>query len=856
MLHPNPETIGADNLTFDAAHRYAVTENDFSPRGDLRTLPWLAVQGADGQRTVGLDEFFKNAHSWTALVHDGFEKAALIRFLTGVAALLAREEGLTRRNADAISKSGFKPETVDAVLGRYADRLYLVHPDTPFFQDARLSDIAQAVFTSQLKTSRNASYLDVTKHASQLIPAVQGDSAKAWWGLPGSEFVPTELTDAEAARALIVYHYYGAQSNNALGPFSSTAGTIGTRPMAATTPDNQMFWTGETVIRTLLANLTGSWISDGTLPTWAGRDFRARDQRPASGTLEEATSSGLSALLVSRDSEGFARVFMAGALPNDITTYLDGAAAETNIAREIYDAMVADGKEPEKAVKAVQALRAIIATWEEKTKGYVIYRRDSAVETAIKAGRGLDEGELAAIEEAAKADILAALQARNSKFSIGAKKSDTLGSGSKEKPLHAAAEHAEYFEHLRSVTRQTYEYREANRRRRDGVVKAARSGDTRRIYTVDKKGVTHQFTKFAPAQTQYRNLLAWFEGELEFSYGNTLGILLNSPGGEAGLTLSVFSVTGKSTTGNTDAAPNVAWLDFGDIDVLADDTEASITKAMRSLTKTVEENITATAENMGRLLYPNRGTSRLTPAARDFADRVLDRFYADADASIRQRIAATLDHVPSADDTKALVAQWRGIRNRAVLAEVARYTGATELIKITKALQSAGITPMAGDPMKTLSEEQTSLIGQTIARKDDGAYISALRNSADKSTEHLAYRYTASSKLTTGGVRAIGLLARHRRLRHNSDTSLGQALGRLDRSTKSSSQNTDSALAIRIQSLPATSNVEEAARVIDGLLARLEAGNASVSWFSVVDTLNRWGNPRVRQGVIFDFYRN
>ena len=137
-----------------------------SPMGNIRQLAWVPIIDGSGRRLVGLDELFTHAHLIERIdVRAPIEKAGVLRFLTTVTALIARAQGIMPQTAEGVARDGFDPAAVTSVLDSIDDRLWLIHPSTPFMQEGRFRTA-----TSSVKT------------AASIRSTSPGDSSKAWWG--------------------------------------------------------------------------------------------------------------------------------------------------------------------------------------------------------------------------------------------------------------------------------------------------------------------------------------------------------------------------------------------------------------------------------------------------------------------------------------------------------------------------------------------------------------------------------------------------------------------------------------------------------------------------------------------------
>ena len=294
--------------------------------GSIRHLEWLPVIDSSGRRLVGLDEFFARAHLIERIdVRAPIERAGVLRFLTTVTALIAREQGLSRLNAEALTTDGFDPDAVSRALDAVDNRLWLIHESTPFMQEGRFSAV-----TSPAKT------------AASIRSTSPGDSTKAWWGRPGDGFATGHLALDEAPAALMGFWFYSVNGNGAAmldGVPVAMQGSAAGKVIAAGV---RLWKTGENMAVTLLMNTPQSWARGAALPAWA-------QTLSTSGSLDDfvtATITGNATLLLAEDRDGevlFIGAHIGCALRRGIPpTQADYAALKT--AKSYNTALVAENK--------------------------------------------------------------------------------------------------------------------------------------------------------------------------------------------------------------------------------------------------------------------------------------------------------------------------------------------------------------------------------------------------------------------------------------------------------------------------------------------------------------------------------
>ncbi|MBK5237788.1 MAG: type I-E CRISPR-associated protein Cse1/CasA [Actinomycetales bacterium] len=243
------------NATKTAASTSLLEDATHVPKkfGNIRDLEWLPVVDSNGRRMVGLDELFTSAHLIKSIdVRAPIERAGVLRFLTTVTALVAREQGVTTASAADVARTGFDDGAVRRALDAIDDRLWLIHPDTPFMQEGRYATATSA-----------------TKNAESIRSTSPGDSSKAWWGRAGDGFATGHLKVTDAPATLAGFWFYSTNNN---GKVTLTEGSVAQQGSAAgkvVAAGIRLWKTGTSLAQTLLFNTPEAWIKGTELPAWA-----------------------------------------------------------------------------------------------------------------------------------------------------------------------------------------------------------------------------------------------------------------------------------------------------------------------------------------------------------------------------------------------------------------------------------------------------------------------------------------------------------------------------------------------------------------------------------------------------------
>ncbi len=221
--------------------------------GNVRHLPWLPVIDSHGRRLVGLEEAFTSAHLIDRIdVRAPIERAGVMRFLTSLTALIARTQGVTPASAATVARNGFDTVAVADTLDAIDDRLWLIHPETPFLQEGRY------------KTATTA-----TKTAASIRSTSPGDSSKAWWGRPGDGFATGHLPLVSAPGALAGFWFYSTNGNGKVTLDGSPVAQQGAAAGKTIAAGVRLWKIGTSLAETLLLNTPEAWIQSSELPAWA-----------------------------------------------------------------------------------------------------------------------------------------------------------------------------------------------------------------------------------------------------------------------------------------------------------------------------------------------------------------------------------------------------------------------------------------------------------------------------------------------------------------------------------------------------------------------------------------------------------
>ncbi|MDO5052498.1 MAG: type I-E CRISPR-associated protein Cse1/CasA [Pseudoclavibacter sp.] len=265
------------------------------PRYDLRELPWLRVRTNEGEARLGLQRAFTDAHTIAELAEpDPLVRAAQYYFLqTLLPSVLRRVSGDLEEEdeLEGLCREGLPRESVEVALAELSERLWLVHPEHPFMQEARYA-----------RTAPNGDALAIN-------PAVPGGSTKLWFG---SNRERRPLSPEDAPGALMAYWWFSPNSNARPSidgeQLRAPGSVIGS---SAANSGIRVHYRGANLLETLLRNTRRSWLHSPLAPAWA-RDVR---DPVMTDPMDEATGSGNAVLLFREHEDGpFTRAVMGGAV--------------------------------------------------------------------------------------------------------------------------------------------------------------------------------------------------------------------------------------------------------------------------------------------------------------------------------------------------------------------------------------------------------------------------------------------------------------------------------------------------------------------------------------------------------------
>ncbi len=239
---------------------------------------------AGGRHLVGLDEAFRTAHLIDKIdVRAPIERAGVLRLLTTITALIARTQGVSHASASAVAGNGFDTAAIADALDAIDDRLWLIHPETPFLQEGRYRNATSAI-----------------KTAASIRSTSPGDSSKAWWGRPGDGFATGHLPLISAPGALAGFWFYSTNGNGKVTLDGSPVAQQGSAAGKTIAAGIRLWKVGTSFAETLLLNTPEAWIRSTELPAWA-------QTLTGSGNLDpliQGTITGNAALLLPEVVDG------------------------------------------------------------------------------------------------------------------------------------------------------------------------------------------------------------------------------------------------------------------------------------------------------------------------------------------------------------------------------------------------------------------------------------------------------------------------------------------------------------------------------------------------------------------------
>ena len=375
---------------------------------------------------------------------------------------------------------------------------------------------------------------------------------------------------------------------------------------------------------------------------------------------------------------------------------------------------------------------------------------------------------------------------------------------------------------------------------------ASNAEDPSRVWqdVTGKTGPAQQklFTGFDLGHSTAQNLRAWI---LDAGIPNIKhGIL---PSGTGAIDVLYLSASINFRMPNLTAA---AWLTFNGAHLEPYDVAREL---VIELANTVAREPERALDEAIRKVFPNPASARIrTPAHKSAHRAAIRTFHNTLEPLFGQAIAEAAAGINPAgliDDIQAAKAD-------AFDEAMKPYINAklTPLISRARADLTARARPVSGE-----ADATTSFIGRFISQRErDPLFRVALAGGSHNATEDRAQRHLTQLELPatelTGVTRALGILARHKHLRHGDD-SLGRALGRL---TISGGRTTAELGGIRRKvELLSALDLEQACTVLDSLVARLARAGIPVSFYDVVHTLRHWdtiSNPRHRMNLTDAFH--
>lgn len=231
-------------------------QQDLAPYASVWDLAWIPVRELDGTLTrLSVRDTLARAHDLDGLGTDSaIELSSLYRFLTAMTALVVREMGGTapgeRLDAGA----------VDTVLDRHVEASYLRHPRTPFAQEWHYDEPSPPGKVSSMASFRFES---------------PGETSKSWQdrGSRVARWMPA--MDLGVVALHLVCHWFHGLGGNArsLHPkMICLPGSIGSQVGI----DLAVFWRGQRLAASLLANTPREWVRSGALPAFLDRTGTTR----------------------------------------------------------------------------------------------------------------------------------------------------------------------------------------------------------------------------------------------------------------------------------------------------------------------------------------------------------------------------------------------------------------------------------------------------------------------------------------------------------------------------------------------------------------------------------------------------
>ncbi|WP_129660544.1 type I-E CRISPR-associated protein Cse1/CasA [Rothia halotolerans] len=205
--------------------------------------------------------------------------SAQYRFLASLIPSILREcepdDTMRRRHNPAphLLRHGLPEDAVDRGLATLQRGANLFDATQPFMQRPPVppsgpKDTARALGPGQ-------------QPVKKLSPAMPSDAGEDFWHLSVAQ--PGRLPVEEATLALVIYHYFSMAGNNAYDGDKCAMGAPGFRYPGKGFAATEIFWRGDSLLKTLLFSVPRTWVEGTGLPAWADRTG-ALSTNPSEGT--------------------------------------------------------------------------------------------------------------------------------------------------------------------------------------------------------------------------------------------------------------------------------------------------------------------------------------------------------------------------------------------------------------------------------------------------------------------------------------------------------------------------------------------------------------------------------------------
>lgn len=271
------------------------------PWFDLASEPWVdVVAAANHERdTVSLRDLLTRAHLHR--LDDSRVGAlgvhGLHRLLIAFTYLLHAHRPDHDWQRVATGRAGLPTDAITWLLARFADRLWLQHPTTPFLQRPCVLALMplSAANTRKATNDRWGALVASTHPYWTLLPHVPAKTNPSWFN---RDFELPTPTPADAANALVMRHYFALPGNEApntrAGTKTSKGGATGMTPWGR----SYLLLEGATLTQTLARNLLSDWlgrITPGTPTFWEAPDAVSEN---LSNPLWTYAASGAATVLI------------------------------------------------------------------------------------------------------------------------------------------------------------------------------------------------------------------------------------------------------------------------------------------------------------------------------------------------------------------------------------------------------------------------------------------------------------------------------------------------------------------------------------------------------------------------------